>query len=361
MSTRNGKIGRLPYSTRQELNERLLDGEQGQALLDWLNAEPEVKECVAKEFGGELVTKQNLSAWRLGGFAEWDRRRELLGQVDELAEWRFEMEGSTQEGLADDLATMVMAQYAALLMKWDGKGDQEFEQRLKGLRELSVDVSRLQRGAHRLARLEMAKEKHGWAEFEFEKGLAELQAELERRKSRQRVMLSALKGMKARGEWEEPEKKSMLELQREQEEMEKESGLIAHERKYAAYVERRKQARKARNSKGQRPKSKPVQTEAEGSLKFSVSSVQSREDEAAPTPAEGAKSEVGSAAAGNPRGGWEAGVTGEKAGQEVAGNKGESRRVKVGQGNNEMQGAQGQVSGAGPEAGAPNDGRPELN
>ncbi len=41
--TRNGKIARLPLAVRQQLNQRLLNGELAQDLLSWLNQLPEVQ------------------------------------------------------------------------------------------------------------------------------------------------------------------------------------------------------------------------------------------------------------------------------------------------------------------------------
>ena len=41
--TRNGKIARLPLAIRQQLNQRLQNGELGQELVSWLNQLPEVQ------------------------------------------------------------------------------------------------------------------------------------------------------------------------------------------------------------------------------------------------------------------------------------------------------------------------------
>ncbi|MGO8696966.1 MAG: hypothetical protein ACLQVY_04515 [Limisphaerales bacterium] len=41
--TRNGKIARLPLAIRQQLNQRLQNGELAQDLLSWLNHLPEVQ------------------------------------------------------------------------------------------------------------------------------------------------------------------------------------------------------------------------------------------------------------------------------------------------------------------------------
>ena len=65
--TRNGKIACLPSPLRDELNRRLAHNEDGATLLDWLNAAPDVKAVLARDFAGEPITKQNLYEWRHGG------------------------------------------------------------------------------------------------------------------------------------------------------------------------------------------------------------------------------------------------------------------------------------------------------
>jgi len=70
MKTRNGKIARLPRPVREQLNERLERSESSSRLLPWLNALPETRELVQKEFAGVPISRQNLSQWRLGGFQE---------------------------------------------------------------------------------------------------------------------------------------------------------------------------------------------------------------------------------------------------------------------------------------------------
>ncbi len=41
--THNGKIARLPLAVRQQLNQRLQNGELAQDLVSWLNRLPEVQ------------------------------------------------------------------------------------------------------------------------------------------------------------------------------------------------------------------------------------------------------------------------------------------------------------------------------
>lgn len=84
--TRNGKIARLPHSIRQSLNQRLHDGEQGKALVEWLNDLPEVKEVLQEQFHGRSISEQNLSEWKNGGFKEWERHQEDRHWMKQLAE-----------------------------------------------------------------------------------------------------------------------------------------------------------------------------------------------------------------------------------------------------------------------------------
>jgi hypothetical protein len=71
MKTRNGKIARLPRAIRDQLNQRLDDGDDGQALVHWLNTLPEVQKCLAEHFAGRPISEQNLSEWKAGGFQQW--------------------------------------------------------------------------------------------------------------------------------------------------------------------------------------------------------------------------------------------------------------------------------------------------
>jgi len=84
--TRNGKIARLPKGVRDQLNQRLENGEQGKGLVEWLNSLPEVEAVITREFGCKAVTEQNLSEWKKGGYRDWQinqERRDLVRQLEE--------------------------------------------------------------------------------------------------------------------------------------------------------------------------------------------------------------------------------------------------------------------------------------
>jgi hypothetical protein len=68
---RNGRIARLPRAIREELNQRLDEGQSGQSLVAWLNTLPEVISLADAEHDGKPLREQNLSEWRKGGYRDW--------------------------------------------------------------------------------------------------------------------------------------------------------------------------------------------------------------------------------------------------------------------------------------------------
>ena len=157
--SRNGKIARLPWQTRDWLNERIRDGVGGTNILSWLNDLPEVREIVQEQFGGVPVSKQNLSEWRAGGYQEWLRREESLGTVRELME-RAEgvNEAANEEDLGDWLSValsleLVKTTEALLAEKMDPR------ERWKLLREILPHLAVLRREDHRGRRVRMAEER----------------------------------------------------------------------------------------------------------------------------------------------------------------------------------------------------------
>ena len=150
--TRTGKIARLPRAIRQQLNRRLQDGEPGIRLVDWLNALPETQSVLAAEFGGRPVSEQNLSEWKQGGHREWLVHQEALEKAGELAASAGELTEAAGP-LADHIATVLTARYAAALGEWDGDPEGVSTRKLRVLRALCQDVVELRRGDHSAARL----------------------------------------------------------------------------------------------------------------------------------------------------------------------------------------------------------------
>jgi len=112
---RQGKIARLPAKIREELNQRLLDGESGSKILPWLNALPRVKEILGEDFEGLAVNDANLSDWRQGGFADWVRQRGRIDRTRELARYAAEQSKANGASIADGAAAIASGQLLELL------------------------------------------------------------------------------------------------------------------------------------------------------------------------------------------------------------------------------------------------------
>ncbi len=157
--TRTGKIARLPREIRDHLNRRLHDGEPGTHLVGWLNTLPEAQAMLAREFAGRAISEQNLSEWKQGGHRDWLARQDALAQVRELAADAEELADATDGALAEHLATVLTARYAAALADWPGEATDEFRRKLRSLRGLCQDIVELRRGDHSAARLKIEQER----------------------------------------------------------------------------------------------------------------------------------------------------------------------------------------------------------
>jgi hypothetical protein len=84
--TRHGKIARLPFPIREDVNRRLREGVEGKMVVAWLNTLPEVRAILDGVFGGGVIREQNLSEWRKGGYRDWLEREERLELTVRLGE-----------------------------------------------------------------------------------------------------------------------------------------------------------------------------------------------------------------------------------------------------------------------------------
>jgi hypothetical protein len=105
MKTRTGKIARLPQNIRDELNQKLQNNVPGNQLLTWLHGLPEVQKILTEHFGGQPLTKSNLSRWRHGGFIDWTSHCEGRQQWWELVESARELTDKRTEKKGVDVSS----------------------------------------------------------------------------------------------------------------------------------------------------------------------------------------------------------------------------------------------------------------
>lgn len=158
--TRRGKIARLPLVIRDELNRRLLENEPYKKLCAWLNALPEGL-AVCDEFGEQPIDERNVSDWKLGGFADWLRRRETLDQTKDLAKYSMDLAKASGGNLSEGAAAILAGQILEVLedvsrLKANGeKQTPEQTAMLAGaIKDLTDSLSSIRGGDHNRVKLD---------------------------------------------------------------------------------------------------------------------------------------------------------------------------------------------------------------
>ncbi len=171
-----GKIARLPDAIREQLNQRILNGEPGKTLVAWLNSLPETKAVLKEHFGGARITLQNLSQHKGHAYRSWLDRQEALDFAATLDAEDADLQKVLPADLAEKLSRWLSLRYAttarALATAQAGS-----PKSLRDLRDFSLFVMALRRGELSAARLalqqqrlnlelsqtDQAKEKEFWA------------------------------------------------------------------------------------------------------------------------------------------------------------------------------------------------------
>ena len=153
--TRNGKIARLPRCFREDLNQRLSDGEQGKSLVAWLNSNFEVKEVLDLYFDGRPITEQNLSEWKQGGYQEWLRHQENLEWARNAVEEAEELAGDEDPMPLSDRMGPLAALALGKIIRAAGTEELNTPAGRKELLEAIRELTALRGSDHRATRLEM--------------------------------------------------------------------------------------------------------------------------------------------------------------------------------------------------------------
>ena len=158
MNTRVGKIARLPKPIREQLNQRLENGERGKTIVQWLNQLPEVQKIITEQFNGHAIREQNLSEWRNGGYLDWlhhqEFRQQILTSVEHSEDYS-EDEGKTH--LSERLAYLMTAQLMTQL--WSLNQLTDPAERWEKTREVARELSRIRRDDQRFLRTDLRRRK----------------------------------------------------------------------------------------------------------------------------------------------------------------------------------------------------------
>ena len=157
MTTRNGKIARLPLEIREQLNVRLADGEPGNRLVEWLNSNPDVMRVMAEHFEGRPINEHNISEWRQGGYEEWLTLQTFLDETRILFENAGDVAGTGMT--SDHLHIVLLAHHARLLKNLETMPEDEFRERLKAVTRLTASIMKMRRAEHNEVRLQLQRER----------------------------------------------------------------------------------------------------------------------------------------------------------------------------------------------------------
>jgi hypothetical protein len=108
MAARTGKIAALPLAIREELNERLREGESGAMILPWLNEVADTALAGHSRWGSDRTINDNaLSNWRRGGYVDWCKDLAKL----EVIERKVDLAGriAALGGNINDVAAQILA------------------------------------------------------------------------------------------------------------------------------------------------------------------------------------------------------------------------------------------------------------
>ncbi len=156
--SRTGKIARLPHEIREQLNRRLLDGQSGPEIIQWVNELPQCRQMLAQKFRGRPIDEGNLYEWRHGGYEEWlwheDRRDRLHSVFEHVAKLDAVGDGTQ---VAERLGLIVAAELAGALNFLEGISD--MNDRWTRLREICKELSRFRRENCNHQRLRLAEQR----------------------------------------------------------------------------------------------------------------------------------------------------------------------------------------------------------
>ncbi len=154
---RNGKIARLPFDLREQINRKLRDNTPASRIITWLHQE---HAGTLKATGIEKLRRQSFTPWRAGGYKEWECLQERLEEMKIQRELALQIAQQNDGAVQAANVTMAASHIYEALQDYDVR---ELKKRLQEKPELySVlieGVSKLSRAgvSERKLQLELTK------------------------------------------------------------------------------------------------------------------------------------------------------------------------------------------------------------
>ncbi len=171
MSTRQGKIARLPADLRREINVRLADGQKGPAILAWLNAHPVVKKILENEFDSEPISASNLSQWRQGGYQDYLSEQARVEHIRTLSQFSLDLSRAAGGNLAEGPAAIAAGRLLSMIEGATEENLGKLVQAITAIRATELESKKLAIAENRLAQDERSIQ---LAEAKFQRETASL-------------------------------------------------------------------------------------------------------------------------------------------------------------------------------------------
>lgn len=171
MTARRGKIARLPLRLRTELNRRIRDGQPGSVILDWINAQPEAVAVLDAQFDGAVISPQNLSEWRDGGYTEWLDHQDKTDRIRSLAKLSMDLAQASGGDISAGSAAIAGGRLLSMIEAADEDQLTVLIDKVATLRSCEIAAGTLKLKGQRLAQQDRALH---LAESKFRRDTAEL-------------------------------------------------------------------------------------------------------------------------------------------------------------------------------------------
>src|SRR5581483_9230191 len=139
-------------------------GQPAKSLLRPLNADPDVRRCMKEFFDGRPINEQNLSAWKQGGFLDYQRHQRSRAVARDLLDEASELEEEVRTGeeadprLLLDRVTDRMA-LALLQIFREVQDEERTPQGIRTLLAITRELTRLRWGDHERQRTDIDRQR----------------------------------------------------------------------------------------------------------------------------------------------------------------------------------------------------------
>lgn len=134
---RNGKVARLPFDVREDINRRLLDGEKAHVICAAVNKSQGLT-------GRAALTDNNISEWRKGGYEEWQKKSSRVEQIKRLSEFALRLAESAGSDLNAGAAAIAGGRILDVIESASDEDLSKLIQDLASLRHLDQNAQKLE-------------------------------------------------------------------------------------------------------------------------------------------------------------------------------------------------------------------------